>query len=163
MLAKNHWSSWHIVIITGWPCDLCDAHSKRLTHKLFACPLSSHFHWRSYSNEASAIVQVSKMVHYVCTLLVLAGNAAICACVHLPEISSVICSFTDQNRSVFNSLGVRSRQGTSIRGHWHLVWHKWMTSGGVAKALPQAIRLVGWPKLVTFFFFFRVNELLFRN
>jgi len=29
-----------------------------------------------------------------------------------------------------------------------------MTFGRVAEALPRAIRLVGWPKLVTFFFFF---------
>ena len=40
------------------------------------------------------------MGHDVCTLLVLAGIAAIRK--HLPEISSrVICSSTDQNRSVF--------------------------------------------------------------
>jgi len=30
-----------------------------------------------------------------------------------------------------------------------------MTFGRVAEALPGAIRLVGWPKLVIFFFFFR--------
>ncbi len=29
-----------------------------------------------------------------------------------------------------------------------------MTFGRVAEALPRAIRLVGWPKLVIFFFFF---------
>ena len=34
-------------------------------------------------------------------------------------------------------------------------WHKWMISsmfGRVAEALPPASRLVGWPKLVIFFF-----------
>ena len=29
-----------------------------------------------------------------------------------------------------------------------------MTFGRVAEALPRAIRLVGWPKLVIFFFFY---------
>jgi len=33
-----------------------------------------------------------------------------------------------------------------------------MTLGRLAEALPQAIRLVGWPKLVIFFFFFFKSE-----
>jgi len=33
-----------------------------------------------------------------------------------------------------------------------------MTLGRLAEALPQAIRLVSWPKLVIFFFFFKSEK-----
>ncbi len=61
-------------------------------------------------------------------------------------------------RSTSSSLSLGLWCGSCLSGgHWHLVWHRWLTLGRNADPLSQAIRLVGWPKLAIFFFFLLQN------